>query len=79
MRLGKIKVYKYTQTTSDRSSCSNLNFTTHVPDTVISASGCNIKVKERNYYGKQAYYRYGIWYIQIASKTSKVPEQINLK
>jgi len=32
------------------------------------------------YCGKQAYYRYGIWYIQITSKkTSKVPEQMNLK
>ena len=37
------------------------------------------KWKKMNCYGKQAYYRYGIWYIQIASKASKVPEQMDLK
>jgi len=47
--------------------------------TLICVSGYNIKVKKKNYYEKQAYYRYGICYIQIAPKTSKVPEQIPLK
>lgn len=35
--------------------------------------------KETTMESRQAYYRYGMWYIQIASKTSKVPEQMNLK